>query len=200
MTRGAKCAGLSASVVVVVALVAGCTGSDPDPEPTPTAAVESPSPSASPSPEVTADALTPPVRPPEMDQDDEAGAAAAARYFLELHMYVMATGDLSEWDMVTWDQCESCAAIRSEVNRVYSAGGHFAPSEIEFARVESGPQHEALGGFPVEVDYVLSAGAEYDAAGVEVATGVEESGTLAVDVLRQPGGWTLMGLNSGAGA
>ena len=192
MTRGAKWAGLSASVVVVVALVAGCTGSDPDPEPTPTTAVESPSPSASPSPEVTADALTPPARPPEMDQDDEAGAAAAARYFLELHLFALATGDLEEFDRLSATDCQFCANVRADVLRAYAAGGRFAPSALTVSSIQAGPRHPSLGGYPVRTELTIAGGAEYDAAGDVVAAGVTESGVIDVDVVFSVAGWTLV--------
>ncbi|MCL3860985.1 DUF6318 family protein [Actinotalea sp. K2] len=170
-------------------LVTGCAA-EVAPQPIQTL----PAPSPSPAPEV--DTVLAPQRTPEMERDDGVGAAAAAQYFLHLFTYVLATGDLTEWDEVTWEECQSCAAIRDDVLRVYGGGGHFAPGVISIESAVAGPRHELLGGFLVEVAFSLVAGAEYDAAGQEVATATEQESTVGVDVIWQ-GQWILVGLSDG---
>lgn len=50
------------------------------------------------------------------------GAAAAASYFMELYPYVLATGDLAEWDAISADTCDFCINTRAEVERLEAAG------------------------------------------------------------------------------
>ena len=191
------------SIVIALVMLVGCTGGEPHPPQTfatytPTG-VPTPSPSVSVPvdmpPEVPVAISTAPVRPPEMEKPDAAGAVAAAQYFMRLHLYVLATGDLVEWDRVAWSECQACGNIRSEVTRVYSSGGRLAPGAIDFSRVEAGPPDPALGWFPVDVEFTLTAGAEFDANGREVAAGLQESGVLTVEVVPTTTGWTLLELS-----
>ena len=198
MSWGAKCVGMSVSVVTASVLLVGCTGGEPQPQQTfatytPTG-VPTPSPSASINLSTEKhDAIsTAPARPPAMEKPDAAGAVEAAQYFLRLHLYVLATGDLVEWDRVAWSECRACGNIRDEVTRVYSSGGRFAPGSIDFSRAEAGPPDPALGWYPVEVEFALTTGAEFDANGQEVAAGLQESGVLTVDVVPTTTGWTLL--------
>ena len=201
MSRGAKCAGMSMSIVTALVMLVGCTGGAPHPPQTfvtytPTG-VPTPSPSVSAAPVATLAPVPLPATPAEMGQGDAAGAVAAARYFLDLQVYTMATGDTAEWDRVAWDRCQACTAIRAETTRVYSGGGRLAPSALGISRAEAGARSPTLGGFPVEVDYAITWGAEFDASGTEVATLLNESGMLIVDVLFEPGGWVLMEISDG---
>ena len=201
MSRGAKCVGMSMSMVTALVMLVGCTGGTPHPPQTfatyvPTG-VPTPSPSVSAAPVATLAPVPLPTTPAEMGQGDAAGAVAAARYFLDLQVYTMATGDTAEWDRVAWDRCQACTAIRAETTRVHSGGGSLAPSVLGLSRSEAGPRSPTRGGFPVEVDFAIAWGAEFDAAGTEVATPLNESGTLIVDVLFEPGGWVLMEISGG---
>ena len=189
------------SIVIALVMLVGCTGGEPHPPQTfatytPTG-VPTPSPSVSVAPVATLVAVPLPTAPAEMAQGDAVGAVAAARYFLGLQVYTMATGDTAEWDRVAWDRCQACAAIRAETTRVYAGGGRLAPSALEISRAEADARSPTLGGYPVEVDFAIAWGAEFDAAGVEVATPLNESGTLIVDVLFEPGGWALMEISDG---
>src|SRR5699024_10520245 len=60
-------------------------------------------------------AVPPPPRPADMARDDEAGAVAAAMYFLSLFAYGAATGDVAEWDTMSASGCLGCAGFREEM-------------------------------------------------------------------------------------
>src|SRR5690606_10681395 len=108
------------------ALAAGCTSGASGPTPQPTAPIEpSPSAIAQESATPTPGVLTEPVRPPEMDRVDEVGAIAAAGYFMDLHEYVFATGDLQRWNEISGQSCDFCTNVRSDVERVYGSGGRY---------------------------------------------------------------------------
>ncbi len=67
--------------------------------------------------------VDPPERPAEMDRADEVGADAAAQYFLELYLYAYLTGDLTEWNAMSLEECEFCASVASDVESLTVDGG-----------------------------------------------------------------------------
>ncbi|MEE6295272.1 DUF6318 family protein [Georgenia sp. MJ278] len=68
--------------------------------------------------------IPPPERPAEMARTDEAGAVAAAQYFLSLFGYGAATGDVAEWDAMSDPDCLGCAGLREEMVATHRAGSH----------------------------------------------------------------------------
>jgi len=57
-----------------------------------------------------------------MSQPSADGAAAAAGYFMSLYAYVLATGDLTEWDAMSGAACDFCANTRTQVDALHGAG------------------------------------------------------------------------------
>lgn len=112
------------TALAVALLTGGCLGDEdvarPTEAATPTAVTTSALPSPTPTP--TIDVATHPQRPDAMAMRGPDGAAAAASYFMTLYPYVLATGDLIEWDALSADTCDFCANTRSEVQRLQAAG------------------------------------------------------------------------------
>lgn len=118
------------AALVTALLLGGCTGDDPVQTPTGTATLTaSPTASPSPTPAPTSDASVPPERPSGMTTRGPDGAAATASYFMKLYAYVLATGDLAEWDAISAETCDFCAKTRSEVQRLQTAG-HRSVGEV----------------------------------------------------------------------
>ncbi len=94
--------GAALGAVLIAVGLSGCGEGNTKPTPSPTASVkelnasespsETPTPEQKPTPPVDVD---PPERPAAMDNADEAGAVAAAEYYLRLTVYAAATGDTS---------------------------------------------------------------------------------------------------------
>ena len=174
-----------------VLALGGCTA-DADAEPGPSVSTSgSPTASASPS----QSPIVAPVRPAEMERSDEVGALAAAEYFMELFAYVMATGDVVEWDAVSYGECEFCSRIREDVQRVYEAGGRYSGGALLDVTAVAGPQHPTLGGYPVTVDFSVGPGSEHDAAGAVVRELSSEDESVVVDTVFTAKGWTLVELS-----
>jgi hypothetical protein len=178
-------------VGLVVALVTGCSATGPEPNPSPTPAVESSEPSATPTP----DASPAPVRPPEMDSADEAGAVAAAGYFLELFSYALRSGDLAEWNRVSADGCAFCASVGDDVKAVYGSGGSYTGGALTVDRVELVNFDENLGGYAIGIEYAMGTGEELDGSGAGIRDIAAERHYGIVDVLYAPGGWLLVGFS-----
>ena len=104
-------AGVALGAVLVLGGLTGCGGDDAKPTPSPTKSMPvlsaSPSPSVGQRPTGPID-VDPPERPAAMDNADEAGAVAAAEYFLRLTVYASATGDTTELEAMSGEGCKFC--------------------------------------------------------------------------------------------
>ena len=185
--RRRRAARWAAIGVVAGVVLAGCSDPEPVPSPPPpTTQAPEPTPSETPA-EITA-----PERPAEMERTDETGAMAAAEYFMELFAYVMATGDLEEWDRVSGQTCTFCASVREDVERIYSSGGRVAGVDLVVGRTEKTGYEEVLGVYGVALAFSFGEGAELGADG-EVAQKLgAEDGLAVLEVSPSTRGWVLI--------
>lgn len=108
--------------LISLVLVGGLTGCGDEPAeqtPTPTmaAATEtSPAPEPSPTPTPLATSVPLPVMPPEMANNDAAGAEAAVKYFVALYGYAKLERDLDAWEEISDDNCVFCASVTESVS------------------------------------------------------------------------------------
>lgn len=178
---------------VLASLVVGCSSTDPVIESPAPVVSEEPSPTPTPTP--TSTGPVKPERPADMDRTDEVGAAAAATYFLELYPYVMATGDLAEWDAMTWEEtCEFCTTVRSESVTTMENGYAYTGAELELSSVTVGALDTLIGGYPVVADYVQSPHRSEGAAGEVISEDDGSSGRLQIDTLHTNDGWKILAL------
>ena len=177
-----------------VGWLTGCGSSPPAPQQTfadytsTVTPTTTPTPDPSPGPVIAA-----PVRPPEMEYADEAGAIAAARYFLTLGSYAMRTGDLEEWRTVSGQTCEFCDNIGALVEEAYGAGHRLTGLTVEVDEARVLGVNEELAVYGVEVHYKVAPGREIDANGVEVRSFELEDAYIIIDVVPSDRGWVLVG-------
>ena len=191
---------LALGVVVAVGLVvAGCTGGD-EPEPSPT--VEEtvhPTPTETPEPTPTEAGPAKPERPAAMDRTDGAGAAAAAEYFLSLYGYVLATGDTTEWDAMTWaETCEFCTNVHADAAEIAAAGDAYEGAEITVSSVTPGELDTFVGAYPVVADFAQAALVRTSATGEIVEENGGSSGRLQIDMMHDGTNWRVLALTVGA--
>jgi len=96
------------------------------------------------------------------------GAAAAASYFISLYPYVLATGDLDEWNSLSAETCDFCAKTRAEVERLQSAGHHTVGGVTVVST--SGKDLGANNWYAAEVSIRLDPSSDVDENGNVVAT------------------------------
>ena len=190
--RGVKSAAVTGALAAV--LLAGCGSSPPAPEQTFAAYT----PTVTPSPTPTADpnggpVVAAPLRPPEMEYADEAGAIATAQYFMALSSYAMRTGDLEEWRTVSGQTCEFCDNIGALVEEAYGAGHRLTGLTLEVEEARLLGVNEELAVYGVEVHYKVAPGREVDANGVEIRSFELEDAYIIVDVVPSDRGWVLIG-------
>jgi hypothetical protein len=189
---------MGAVAAALAVALAGCTAPAaeraPVSNPSPTAApVEpAPTPTPTPTPELTPEPAAAPVRPPEMDQADEAGALAAAEYALLVAQYAVATGDLTEWDRLSTSDCGFCSNIRASVREVYERGGRLTGGEFTLGNGSVVGTDPSMSIYAIDIPFESTAVDQYDESGALVTTEAAGSGTFTLEVMPAAGGWRLL--------
>jgi len=180
---------MSTLVVAGALAISGCTGGGPGPEPSASTTVE-PSVTASPTP--SDPGVAKPERPADMDRTDEAGAAAAAEYFLELYPYIMRTGDFTEWDALSWVNCEYCADSRATAVELRDGDFLLTDADVEARVVAVHQLDQNFNAYPVDLITHQFPGLILDASSVQVGVVDEEQIETRVDVRHNGGDWKVI--------
>jgi len=146
--------------------LAGCTTGTP-PEPT-TPATTSPSAGPSGTPSPTPSPRRPaPTRPAAMSTMDGNGAAAAAVYFIELYGYVLQTGDLTEWNAMSYPDCQFCTSTAEYVRSVHEKRERVEGGDLtaEILAIQDLDGFE--GGYPVDLRVTQEPATLYSADGAK---------------------------------
>lgn len=183
------------TLVIVAAVLAGCTAEAEVPEPVPTTTSVEPSveptttePEPEPEPEPTGL-----VRPEAMDRNDDTGAIAAAEYFAQLAYEIARTGDPAPLSDMSDESCQFCGAAARLVDETWSEGGRFDGAEVTISAPGAiQAREELLGVIGVEVPVEVAAQQQLDASGNEVASWDAWSGHFYVEVVHSYKGWVVM--------
>ena len=176
-------------------LVAGCTGGgDPAPSP-PVETSAEPSVTGTPEPEPTTTTGPPkPERPAAMERDDAEGAAAAAEYFVSLYPYVMASGDLTEWESMAHLECGACADLKSDASRRASNGDtfHGGATTARVADPNKYYRDDSTGIIPLDIEVVEEASAIVGPGGETVHETPRAEYARRVEMGRNEGEWVVV--------
>lgn len=157
-----------AGLAAVCLLAASCSDPEgnatPTTEPAPTAPSQ---PSASPPPGPTP--WPKPTRPEATEREDIEGAKVAAQYFLELHPYAFATGDLTEWHALSHPECDFCAGSASHVADLFGSDGYAIGGEYQIDDVEASEPTDGQDYYLVTVRGVEEPSTEYSSDGLVTA-------------------------------
>ncbi|WP_423462806.1 DUF6318 family protein [Promicromonospora sp. MS192] len=168
-------------------VLCGCTGVAEEPAPPASA---SPSPSASPSASVPTPVK--PERPAAMERDDAEGAAAAAEYFIELYPYVMATGDVEEFEALSHRACSYCRGTLENSAWLRDTGSTFQGGLTD-AKLEKVYQKDQLTGvIPLDFRTSQSEIWIHDKRGREVDHVDETDFDARVEIGRRGGAWVVV--------
>lgn len=177
------------SPLLVVAMIGlalvGCTR-DPQPDPTDVTVAGSASPT------VTVPAVEKPERPEAMSRDDAEGAAAAAVYFLELYPYIMATGDTTEWDAMSFETCDSCARLREQAAEIKAKGETFSGGETTVSVTETYSRDDLTGIYPLDATISQEKQRTVDRSGNETWTLPAETSHSRIEVGRNSDAWVIV--------
>lgn len=86
--------------------------------------------------------LVPPERPAAMDNDDEAGARAAAEYFMAVYGYAIRSQDTAEFQQLCDPESLFCGAVIDLVRSDIEAGNITVGGEMTFSPTQVDPPGE----------------------------------------------------------
>ncbi|MFD6443656.1 DUF6318 family protein [Promicromonospora sp. NPDC060204] len=180
----------AAGLIVTAGLaLTGCTGSPPDPDVSSApSGVSTPAASASPSPSLPAK----PERPEAMKRKDAEGAAAAAKYFIELYPYVMATGDTEEFEAMSHRACGFCAELAGQARAIQDEGETFRGGVTTVQIITEYKRDEVTGIYPFDSRIVQEAQLITAADGGVVLDADREVLERRIEVGRSDGDWVMV--------
>lgn len=179
---------LMTAMMVVALLLAACQG-NPEPPPldgTPT----SPSPSRTTSPTVAAPSL-----PPEAEGTSPTAAKAFVRHYVDLVNYAMATGDTGPISNLSLSSCNTCMAIISRIDDVYSSGGRLAGAGWK-VRTVSPVTTPARDSHLIAVGIDISGQVAYESGGATPSQSPNTRGNLDFHLVKRPSGWRVERLDA----
>ncbi|MDO8108356.1 DUF6318 family protein [Isoptericola sp. b441] len=165
--------------------VTACTGGGPEPGPASTLASPIWAPPTAPSTasaSPTPSAPTEPAKPASWTTGDDEAAVDAAAYFLDLYNYVIATGDLTEWDALADPECQFCTHTHDDVTSAFSTGGRLEGGRLRAAEPTLVGYSTTLHIHAVQFSYVTEPAALVAADGSTTSSSGSESGYAIVDV------------------
>jgi hypothetical protein len=189
-TRRARAAG--ALVAALAAMLAGCSPASPDPDPPTTthAPARTTTPAATPAPTATIPAPAPsPALPADWTDDGEAGAEAAARYFLDLYAYTVSTQDTAAWVAVSDPECVFCQSVLDGVADDVAASRVARPGPVLVSSVAVSRLDET--GFEVEVHLTTGPDMSLYSDGRFEHRADQHTGTITLIADQRDGTWVL---------
>lgn len=139
-----------------------------------------------------------PVPGPDFDDDGQAGAEAAAVYFLELYSYVYATGDFEKWSATTATDCGFCSATVEHVSEIYSEDGYATKAPPQIQEILSQMDNSQEGAYVVEMRFRDGELRVFSSQGEVVRTAPGGDVAAWFLVQRVSDGWRLLGVESEA--
>lgn len=191
-------------------MLGACSPAEPAPPPTLSTVAPSeattPTPTSSPSPTHEPTESQPPelpgypesllVEPEAMSKDDEAGAVAAAKYYVSLFEYVHATGDLARWEAMALPGCGLCDSVAEGVRELYGSGGREEAGRIELVGKPSTDFIDTVNVWEVTVRIRVGPSTVFDADGNVVKEFGEARNKITVGVVRMGGAWRVQGMRA----
>ena len=132
-----------------------------------------------------------------MSRDDETGAIAAARHFLDLYRYTESSQDVAAWAAVSHPECVFCRSVMKDVADRKAAGELVTPAAMTVHAVRTSP----LGPLAYSVEFDLSTGPDAVSRvdGTLVSEGNQERGRMAAVVVYQQSRWIVREVDLEAG-
>ncbi|MFI9484892.1 DUF6318 family protein [Promicromonospora sp. NPDC052451] len=135
-----------------------------------------------------------PERPAAMERDDAEGAAAAAEYFIELYPYVMATGDVEEFEALSHRACGFCSQALEDANQIQELGQTYQGGATTTTLLSQYGRDELTGIYPLDVEVRQEASRTLEANGSVASAAKEQTSEHRVEVGRRSGNWLIVGV------
>lgn len=194
----------------VLALLVACAPAAPSPGPSPTTASATPTatPTPSPSDQPTPDSTPTPdatdddpddrsellEQPKAMENDDEEGAIAAAKYYVGLFEYVHLTGDLEMWNAMALPECEFCEAVADGVAEMHESGLYRASGPPKWLGKPKTRRVHSRVMWEVTLRAEMSASTTFDRKGAVVEESRSAKNTVTLGMLHDGESWRTLGI------
>ena len=197
----ARATAVVGALLVSVGMAVGLAGCSPD-EPTPIASLTAPAtprvtPSEAPTPTPAMPSpVASPTLPVEWQDDGEAGAEEAARYFLRLYVYTVSTQDTSTWKSISHPECGFCQNVIDSIDKDAADGRVTlpAPMEVGYSSVA-----RSADGFIVTLGVSTGPDEVRSTTGELIETTPAAQGMSYFDVVRVDDRWILRGVQTKKG-
>lgn len=142
----------------------------------------------------SAASIVAPTPPAAMSDSGEAGAVAAAEYFLRLSLYGAATGDWSEYDAMSGEDCSFCTNYQkaNEENRQQGIIADSLDMEVFESAAQPWDENPAL----LRVDLLVRRNAHNETDGQGALTTVEPEDATIVMVMDKSEAWKIQEVQS----
>lgn len=205
-TKTLAALGAAATFLTAAVATAACSAppapGGPTSRPSASATTGTSSPSASPAPTVTAAAAASPTSsptwppqvavptpPPEMSREDETGAVAAARYFLDLYAYTQSTQDTGPWQAMSHPDCIFCQSVIDDIADRRAAGQIVHPAEPTVHSAEPSTLNPLM--YAVALNLTTGPDRVLRTDGTVVSPGKRERGLMTAVMTRRGSQWTV---------
>jgi hypothetical protein len=134
-----------------------------------------------------------PTPPPEMSRDDEAGAIAAATYFLtQLYPYTVSSHDTAAWRQMSHPSCSYCSGIVAAIANEEQAGTYTRAGEISVAKTSA--QRASLSTYGIRIEFTDDHDTQWGRSGELIRQFPAQRLKLGVVVVRQDDSWVVRGV------
>jgi hypothetical protein len=140
-------------------------------------------------------AVTPPAKPKGMNANTAEGARKTALYFLQLYPYVMATGDLKEFDRLSVygkDACEFCDSTRSDVLKYKKKHWTYSGGKVSAKVVHTYLRDDLFDAYPLNVQVTQDAARWLDSRGTVVDRAQSGMWLERIEVIRVGKIWKIL--------
>lgn len=131
---------------------------------------------------------------PEIDDDGQAGAEAAAVYFVELFSYIHNSGDFEAWNELTVGECNFCVTVREEIAELHAGGGFEVMPPPEVMQVNSRVWEADRGDYLADLLIETSGSETFDGDGNRTAVYAAESVRVRV-LVEHERAWRVIDVN-----
>ncbi|NCD18764.1 MAG: hypothetical protein EOL89_02095 [Actinobacteria bacterium] len=136
--------------------------------------------------------------PPEMANNDAAGAEAAARYFIDVYGYTYISRDLRLFEDMAHTDCVFCNSVIAEVEEMIADGETQAGGLVSVDAVTSNEYHEDFGVHILEMETTQRPYVELDHLGKVIEESDGSSLNVSMIVQMKPDGWVVLEAGSGS--
>ena len=137
-------------------------------------------------------ATPPPPKPELITVNNDDGAIATAKYWVQLHYYIYTTGKTEEYKEICPGTNKGCSMPIQDVHNNHAGGGWIDPVDVRF--IDAFRRNDFTDSVIIQVDYERSAFTQYHGDG-KVQSYVQEQRWTALELSYKNGQWIVIRYN-----